>query len=118
MNEYYSLLVSIWIFSLNIKTEQKEDERRFHSGYNYLTFPALQPWRHSNGNNYISIIFFMVKFILVIMFLLASGQFGRFGLERYAKYEQASNEIKLKMEHRASWRDEIFLDLHMFAINI
>ena len=62
--------------------------------------------------------FLVVKFILVIMFLLASGQFGRFGLERYAKYEQASNEIKLKMEHRASWRDEIFLDLHMFAINI
>ena len=57
MNEYYSLLVSIWIFSLNIKTEQKEDERRFHSSYNYLTFPALQPWRHSNGNNYISIFF-------------------------------------------------------------
>ena len=57
MNEYYSLLVSIWIFSLNIKTEQKEDERRFHSSYNYLTFPALQPWQHSNGNNYISIFF-------------------------------------------------------------
>ena len=57
MNEYYSLLVSIWIFSLAIKTEQKEDERRFHFGYNYLTFPPLQPWRHSNGNNYISIFF-------------------------------------------------------------
>ena len=60
----------------------------------------------------------MVKYILVIMFLLASGHFGGFGLEQCAlqiiNIEQASYEI----ENGTLWRDEIFLDLHMFAINI
>ena len=52
------------------------------------------------------------------MFLLASGHFGGFGLEQCAlqiiNIEQASYEI----ENGTLWRDEIFLDLHMFAINI